>query len=350
MRTLLAISLITVASAGSAAADLIEKDLSHLKLRPQAYVRDEVVMLSDVLIFTDADPRLLTEIGPKPVVAALTAPTETEISHDQVVRRLEELGVNLARVLVSGALSCHVTLEPAAGEAEPTDAPAGAPPKPAQPRAEGAMTLAEALRAQVEEELASVGGTIELEFERAGQEFLELTTPPFDFSIRGNGGQKLGVREFRITIRRDGRMQRTVRISVRVKLIKPVLVAARPLNVGTYVKRDSVGYATRIFTNGQDLGVDHPEEIIGQRVREFVPIGQMIRRSDLKAVDLVKRSQPVTVTGGESVSIRITGDALDSGGYGDTIRVRLGHSRKDRREVRGVVTGVGMVRLADGGL
>jgi flagella basal body P-ring formation protein FlgA len=81
-----------------------------------------------------------------------------------------------------------------------------------------------------------------------------------------------------------------------------------------------------------------------------VPVGQMIRRDDIKHVDLVRRSQPVTVTGGDNVRIRITGDALDTGGLGDTIRVRLGKSRRSQRVIRGVVTGVGMVRLAEGTL
>ncbi|MFQ5806192.1 MAG: flagellar basal body P-ring formation chaperone FlgA [Phycisphaerae bacterium] len=350
MSTLLRLALTSVALAGSAAADLIERDVSHLKLRPQAHVYGDVIALSDVLVFAQADPRLLTEIGDKPVAGGLVPPAETEISHEQVVRRLKELGVNLGRVLVSGALACQVTLEPAEANAPRTDLAEDAPLMRARPLPEGETTLADMLRAHVEDGLASMGGTVEIEFERAGLEFLELTTPPFQFSIRGNRGPKLGLREFRITIRRDGRAQRTVRIGARVKLVKKLLVAARPLNVGMYVKHDSLEYATRIFSSERELGIDHPERVIGQRVKNFVPAGQMVRESDLKSVDLVKRSQPVTVVGGENVSIRISGDALDSGGYGDTVRVRLGDSGKNRREVRGVVIGVGRVRLTDGGL
>lgn len=349
MKALVRFSLVSVAFAGTAAADLIEKDLSQLRLRSQTRVCGDVVVLSDVLDFSQADPRLLAEIADEPVTSSLSPAAETEVSHDQVVRRLEELGVNLARVLVAGALTCRVTLEPVR-EALPAAAENQAPLL-REPRWErGERTLADVLQEYVERELASVGGTVETEFERAGREFLELTTPPFEFSIRGSRGGKLGLREFSITVRRDGRVQRTVRIGARVKLVKQVLVAARPLSVGSYVKHDSLKYAARVFSNGRDLGLGHPEQIVGQRVKHFVPAGQMIRESDLKAVDLVKRSQPVTVIGGERVSIRITGDALDSGGYGDTIRVRLGDSRKNRRQVRGVVTGVGTVRLIDDAL
>ncbi len=357
MRTILSICVLSVTLAGTAAADLIQKDVSRLKLRAQVFVRGEVVTLADVLSFVQADPRLLEEIGGESVATELRGPTQTQITHEQVVRRLNELGVNLARVLVSGALSCRVTVE---GVEKPRPAkPAAAEDSPLlrermQLQPDDATMLENLLIVKIEDGLADSGGTVEVEFERAGGEFLELTTPPFEFSIRGNHGQKLGLREFSVTIRRDGRRQRTVRIGARAKLIKQVLVAAKPLNIGAYIKHNSLEYATRIFTSGADLGIDHPEQIIGQQVKNFVPVGEMVRMGDLKSVDLVKRSQPVTVVGsvvgGESISIRITGDALDSGGYGDTIRVRLGDSRKNYREVRGVVSGVGTVRLTDGGL
>lgn len=350
MNTLLRISLMSAALAGSAAADLVEQDVSHLKLRPQARVRGATVTLSDVLDFRAADPRLLSAIGDKPIAGALTPPAETEISHEQVASRLAELGVNMARVLVSGALSCRVSLEPVAAETLMNGDPQTAPLLRATSPDASTLRLADALRTHIERELAPAGGTVEIEFERAGQEFLELTTPPFDFSIRGNRGRKLGLQELTVTLHRDGRAQRTVRIGARVTLVKPVLVAAKPLNVGTYIKRDNLTYATRIFSDGRELGIDHPEQVVGQRVRSFVPLGQMVCESDLEPVDLVKRSQPVTVIGDGSIGIRITGDALDSGGYGDTIRVRLGDSRRNRREIRGVVTGVGTVRLVDGAL
>ena len=340
--------LLSVAIAGSAMADAFDSELSRLRLVPQAHVRGRALLLSDVLDFSQADPRLVEAVGEKLVVERLVAPARTEITHQQVVERLSALGVNMGRVLLSGSLECQVTLE------EAQEAPKRASESQATPlvrernRIEGAGTLRDAIRAQLEDELDSEHGTLELEFEHAAGEFLDLTSPPFEFAIRGNRGATLGLREFNVTLRRDGRTQRTIHVGVRVKLIKKVLVASKPLNAGTYIKRDSLEFATRIFTDDGDVGLEYPEQIIGQRVSEFIPAGQMIRESSIKTVDLVRRSQPVTVTGGESVSIRLNGEALESGGYGETIRVRVGNSRKNRREVRAVITGVGTVRLAEG--
>jgi len=74
----------------------------------------------------------------------------------------------------------------------------------------------------------------------------------------------------------------------------------------------------------------------------------MVRRGDLKAVDLVRASRPVTVLGGAAgISAQVTGTAVDSGTYGDTVWVRLGNAPRDRRTVRGVVEGIATVRLVE---
>jgi len=355
MRTLVMLSLIGAMSSGSAGADLIEKEVSRLKLRPQTRVCGDVVTLADVLNFSQADPRLPDEIGDKAIATGAAAPAETAVTHDQVVKRLEALGVNMARVLVSGALSCRVTLEAPLAEKQTEG---GETPLMRTPsRIDGAATLADLLRAKIEDGLAAHNGRVEVEFEHAGGEFLELTSPPFDFSIIADRGRKVGLREFRVTLKRDGRIQRTVRLGARVKLIKQVLAATTPLNVGAYVRRNSLEYASWEFTRDEDFGdfgIEHVEQVVGQKVKNFVPAGQMVRLSDLKSVDLVRRSQPVTVVGAApgsaNVNMRITGDALDSGGYGDTIRVRLGNSRDNYREVRGLVVGVGTVQMTEGSL
>jgi flagella basal body P-ring formation protein FlgA len=348
---------------------VIASGVSTVKLRPQVTLSGEHAKLADVLTFGDADARLVEAIGSKPIVDSKAAgqtgarvspigPTN-EVTHEQIVARLDELGVNMARVLVGGASVCRVSYV----EAKPE------PRRPAQDRllnqsgvvfaaaespliregssSDGSRSLSDVLRRLVQDDLAEKGGTVEVEFEVAGREFLALTTPPFEFSVNGGRGNQLGLREFKVTIRRDGRTQRTVRIGANVKLVRQVLVASKPLNIGSYVTRDSVESAARIFTGDEDLGIQQVEQIVGQQTQQFVPAGQMIRIKDIKAVDMVKRSRPVTVEGGGAVSVRLTGVALDNGGYGETVRVRLGDSRKDRREIRGVVTGVGMVRMAE---
>ena len=89
--------------------------------------------------------------------------------------------------------------------------------------------------------------------------------------------------------------------------------------------------------------------MIGQQVKRFVPAGELVQPDTLKAIDLVQRSRPVTVLGaGGPVEVRLSGVALDSGTYGDSVRVRLGESPRGQQLLRGVVTAVGTVRIAEG--
>lgn len=344
MRYLRLTILIGLASSVTAAEP--QQKVNHLKIRSQALVRGDTVTLADVLVLSGADQQLQTTIGTRPIVSGLNPPVGTTVSHEQIERRLNELGVNLSRVLISGALNCRVTLTPAKTPDEHAQEATDSLLRPlAQP---GDRTLAQILREHINAELTKLGGTAEIEFERASTAFLDLTTPPWSFSIQSRGRQKLGLREYRVVIRRDGKTQRTANVSARVRLSKAVLVARKPLNIGTLVQHDAVELETRLFENEREIGFDHAQQVIGQRVNQFVPAGQMVGKNDLKNENLVQRSRPVTVLNrGTNIQVRLTGVALDSGSYGETVRVRLGNSRKDRRVLRGLVTGLGTVQIEE---
>ena len=326
-----------------------EPDVSQLKLRAQATVAGPQVTVADVLSFGADDQELFEHIGDKPILTDPRAALPAYVTHEQIVKRLDELGVNLSRVLIHGAVKCQVSRsvpEPQPPAAANSTSRAHAPDDQAT---NGTRTLADVLHTYLDSDLAELGGKAEVDFERAGQEFLELTAPPWDFRVSASGREKLGLREFRVVIRRDGQTQRKAEIFAQVRLVRPVVVARKPLNPGTFIRSDDLGVETRVFEHGVALGPSRTEEVVGQQVRKFVPVGGVVASDAIKAVDLVVRSRPVTVTGeGSAVQVRLTGVALDSGGYGDTVRIRMGDSRQDRRTLRGVVTGLGTVRLAEG--
>lgn len=329
-------------------------DVACLKLRAHAHVASDVVLLGDVLEFADGAEQIAEQIAPLPVAADPRARGGAAVGREQVVKRLDELGVNLSQVLLSGALQCQIqrTTSESAGARPATDSQAqmsnlksqisNSPPAPAG-------TLAAALRAHVDRELASMGGTAEMSFERGGQEFLQLTTPPWEFQISSSDREKVGLREFRVLIRRDGQVQRKASLLAQVHLVRPVVIARHPLNPGNFVRSDDVALETRVFEQSLGREPTRVEEVVGQQIKRFVPPGEPVAADALQAVDLVVRSRPVSVTGDNAgIQVRLTGVALDSGGYGETVRVRLGDSRRERKMLRGVVTGLGAVRLAEG--
>jgi flagella basal body P-ring formation protein FlgA len=328
-----------------------------IRIRPTAMVRGDTLTLGDVLWLAQCEPQLCEQIAGQPLDSALRAPAKLVVTHAQVVGRLDELGVNLSRLLVGGALECEVTLErpaadgAAADGADAAEADDGPLLRTASDPETNGTTLADSIRTKVRGEFAQDGGAAEIEFERAGREFLELTSPPWDFEIAAAGGGdagKTGLREFRVTIRRDGRFQRSAEVFAQVRLVQRVVVAKRPLGIGNYIKREDLELQTRIFDRAESGGTTNPDALVGQQVKRFVPEGQLVRSADVKPVDLVQRSRPVSILGSDAhVQLRMTGIALDSGSYGDTVRVRIGDSRKQTRELRGVVTGAGKVQLSE---
>ena len=196
--------------------------------------------------------------------------------------------------------------------------------------------------------MGRLGGKGEVQFELGGQDLLPLTAPPFEFVVTSTSSGKLGLREFQVVIRRDGQLQRQVKLFAQVRLVRSVVIAKRPLNPGNMVTGDDVGMETRVFDQSATPGARQVGEVVGQQIKRFVPAGEMVPPEALKAGDLVVHSRPVTVLSGNgSVQVRLTGIALDSGGFGDTVRVRMGESR-GRTMLHGVVTGLGSVRVSEG--
>lgn len=344
--------LLVAAVAAAAAAGPPAGGVTELRIRPRVTLTADRLTLADVLVFAPQDESLRTELGRQPVFADAGGAPATVVTHEQIETRLRELGLEPSRLLLGGARLCRVTV-PAAPAADQRPAPESAAP----PRAAGAVagglserTLAEVLRERINDELQPLGGQAEVEFDPASRPFLDLTTPPWDFSVRGAGRQQLGLREFHVVLRRDGRTHRTATIFAHVRLSRPVLVAQRPLNVGTLIERDALRLEVRQFDRDQDLGLEAVEHAVGQKLVRFVPAGQMLSRKDLAAVELVRRGRPVVLTrAAGGVRAQLTGVALDSGGCGDLVRVRVGEHRRQQQVLQGIVTGLGTVRLEEKG-
>jgi len=355
MRLLSGLLILAVTTAAWSA----EPDVSRVKLRAQATVYGPSATLADVLVLTDARPELVQALEGKALLADARPSEKLTVTHAQIVQRLDELGINLARVLIGGAAACEVTLQKNQANA-PNDVELAADEqivkiKPGRgsdakliPGTPGGRTLADAVRAHLDNELKELGGQADVQFDRAGQGYVLLTSPPYEFDITSAGGDKLGLREFRVAIRYEGRVQRTVQVFAHVRLTREVVVAKRPLSIGNSIRPDDVGLETRVFDSTSGLGLPSIEQAIGQQVKKYVASGDMVGADGIKSVDLVERTRPVVVLGaGTNVQVRLTGMALDSGGYGDTVRVRLGDARTGRREVRGTVSGLGTVRISE---
>ncbi len=346
MNRLTAITLAILLAAPAAASEALD-----IRLRTSASVVGPEVTLADVLSFGPGTEELRQQLASQVIIRDQAGAAAVEVSYQQVHDRLVDAGVNLGRVLLQGAARCHVRLLPAP-DPQPQAAadPEGplfrdVPDKPADTGMP--LTLADHIRAYCQEEWRADGGTVELDFERGREDLLGLTAPTFTFVVRSADRTRLGMREFRVTVRRDGHTLRTESVFASVRVLREVLVAAGPLNIGSLIEPDDVKPHERIFTSDAAPGLTRAGEAVGQRVRIFIPEGQLLRRDDLQAADLVKRSAGVRVFSSGPVGVRLQGTALDNGTYGERVRVRLGDTRSSRRVVHGEVTGLGEVRLLE---
>ncbi len=344
----IALWLLAGVVAAAQAEQLLEPRSASLTLRSRALVTSPAFTLGDILIFDEADDATRAELAALPALTEPAGAPAVDVTHAQVSERLTALGVNMSRVLLGGAAACRVEILPSAAPAEPDSTPqleTGAPtPRRSSAMTDAPRTLADLLRERIARDLNALGGAPDVEFETAARDFLELREPPFEFSIHGPRDARLGLREYQVTIRRDGRTQRTVRISAQVRLLRKVAVAAKPLNVGTTLRLEHLAIRERLFEDAAPPELGDPGALVGQQVQRYLNAGDLLTPDALEPRDLVLRSRPVTVIGGGAVQINVSGIALDTGRLGDSVRVRLGDGRQ-RREIRGTVSGVGTVRI-----
>ncbi len=342
---------------GRGAAQDGRGDVDLVRIRPAALIRaGEVARVRDVLVLDGLAADWVAPVADQPIERNQDAMSGV-ITHEQIAARLAELGVNRAAVNLVGPAECRLRFQreraatsrlAAAASINSADAD-NAVASDADSNANPGRTLADAIRNAAARDLAKLGGQIEIDFERGVADLLDLSEPTWEFNVQPlNGRGALGLRDFRVGIRRDGKLNRTVTISGRVRLTKPVAIARRPLNLGILLKAEDIELKPQTVESLEALGVTEPGQLIGRQLKRFISAGEQVRTADLKTVDVVQRSRPVTVlSGADGVALRLTGVALDNGGMGDQVRVRLGDSRKAQREVRGVVTGLATVRVEE---
>ncbi|MBK6636269.1 MAG: flagellar basal body P-ring formation protein FlgA [Rhodocyclaceae bacterium] len=131
-------------------------------------------------------------------------------------------------------------------------------------------------------------------------------------------------------------------VPVQIQVIAPYVVTARAIPAGQVLGPDDLS------TRTGDLGtlpagtLTQPEQALGHVTRTALAGAQALRPALLKVVEVVRSGQSVTVlAGGAGFEVRNTGMALNSGGAGSLIRVRLANGQV----VNGVATDRGEVRL-----
>ncbi len=301
-----------------------------VRIWPSAVVSTDEVTLRDTCDLTRLPAATRAAVGMTVVSPAPPPGGSTQIDARDVQDALERAGVNLATVVLSGAIRCGITRPLDAGPRSPA---------PVQSDPTATRTLRAAVQDAFRERAARFGGGIDLRFGRIAPQLLELTEPRYRFDVQIPEGRWIGhminvnVDVFEADVR-----AKSVHLVVNASLTRRVVVARRAINLKSAIRGEDVEYADRTYDDADRLGITDTAAVVGQRAKRFIRAGDAIRTGDLETVPLVKRGQIVDVlsTAG-GVQVRSVAKAASAGGLGDTVELRMGDGRGER--ITGVVTG-----------
>jgi len=302
---------------------------ASIRLWPSAVTDGELIRLQDVARLEGFAPELRQRAGMVVVARAPQPGGRITITLEDIRQQLYEAGVNLATVLLRGSGSCEVSRpmrEPAQPRVKPEPSDASSDrqarwPAPAGPH--GPRTLEWALREHIAASLAHLDGRVQVRFSRASQQALSLSEPEYTFRIQNRTNRALGLVSFDVQVFRNGTLAQRVPIVAEVALVKPVVVARRPINRGAIIRAKDVALTERRFTRLEDIGLTDLAAVVGQEARRFMERGTLIRARDVRPLPLVRRGQLVTVWNRSGpIVVKAVGKALDSGSYGQVVQVK----------------------------
>jgi flagella basal body P-ring formation protein FlgA len=130
--------------------------------------------------------------------------------------------------------------------------------------------------------------------------------------------------------------------SARVRLFKDVVVAINPLRKGNEIMEDDVELI-RAEQRGTQSIASSLEEVLGMTAKRPINPGDIIKRSYIVPMKLIKRGEVVTLKiETDKLKVSSQGKAMQNGARGDVISVRT----LSGKEIYGTVIGPGELRVA----
>jgi flagella basal body P-ring formation protein FlgA len=135
----------------------------------------------------------------------------------------------------------------------------------------------------------------------------------------------------------------TVYVPVRVKVMKQVVVAARPLAANRNLTRQDVRLQAMDIADLRQGYISSPQQVVGQQLKYPLAVGRVVPSRSLKLEKIVRRGeQIVLVAAAGAMEVRMNGTALDDASIGDKVKVKNSSSE---RVVEGIVQAPGIVKV-----
>lgn len=160
---------------------------------------------------------------------------------------------------------------------------------------------------------------------------------PFSNStVLSAGNQTIGVRCFTP-------VAWTVYVPVRVKVLRSVVVAARPLAANQIIKNSDVKLEQLDISSLHRGYIKSTKHIVGQQLKYPISMGTVINPNSVRPEKIVHRGEQIMLVAmAGQMEVRMSGIALSDASFGQRIRVKNASSK---RVVEGVVDGPGVVKV-----
>ncbi len=150
----------------------------------------------------------------------------------------------------------------------------------------------------------------------------------------------------RVTVRMacEGESRWRLFVPAQVSLYQQVLVTTRPLGRSSVITPLDVSLMERDIGTLGDAYLTDPAAAVGMRLRRQVAADSVLTSNQLEQDEVVRRGDKVVISASSSqISVRMPGEALESGTLGSQIRVRNVNSG---RIVTARITAPGQVAVA----
>jgi flagella basal body P-ring formation protein FlgA len=135
----------------------------------------------------------------------------------------------------------------------------------------------------------------------------------------------------------------TVYVPVRVKVLKPVVVAARGLESKQVITKDDIKLEQQDIARLRRGYVENVDSVVGQQLKYAVAVGSVINPNSLLEQKVIHRGEQIMLVAKlGKMEVRMAGKALTDGEHGERVRVK---NVSSQRVVEGIVAGPGIVRV-----
>lgn len=136
----------------------------------------------------------------------------------------------------------------------------------------------------------------------------------------------------------------TVYVPIKVKVMKLVVVATKPLSSNQLIKKDDIKLQQWDIGTLQHGYLNNPKSVVGQQLKHPISMGSVIKPNSLQAEKVVRRGEQIMLVAmAGKMEVRMTGTALDDATLGQRVKVKNSTSK---RVVEGVVDAPGIVKVS----